>query len=48
MGRICSLQLGNVVGDLAGMVGPEFLVAAGQETLQRRLVVAYPVLRVRK
>ena len=38
MRGIGALQLGNVVGDRAGIVRLEFLVTAGQEMLQRRLV----------
>ena len=36
--RVGALQLGDVIGDRAGMVRSEFLVAGGQKPLQRRLV----------
>src|SRR6266702_1869786 len=35
--RIGALQLGNVVGDRTGMIRFEFLVAAVQKALERRL-----------
>ena len=38
MRGIGALQLGNVIGDRAGIVRPEFLVTGGQEPLKRRLV----------
>ena len=42
MRGIGPLQLGDIVGDRAGIVGSEFFVASGQKALERRLV-AYPV-----
>ena len=38
MRGVGALQLGNVIGDRAGIIRFEFLVAAGQKALQRRLV----------
>ena len=38
MRRIGALKLGDVIGDRAGMVRSEFLVAGGQKPLKRRLV----------
>src|SRR5437660_6448659 len=37
MRRIGALQLGNVVGDRTGMIRFEFLVAAVEKALERRL-----------
>src|SRR5262245_15508727 len=37
MRRVGALQLGNVVGHGAGMIGSKFLVAVSEKTLQRRL-----------
>jgi hypothetical protein len=38
MRRIGALQLRDVIGDRAGIVRSEFLVAGSQEPLKRRLV----------